>query len=378
MARINARWIFSRVGLILLVIFSVQLFSQLGFMSRKCQREDTKDEMVETFKKLTHDEEARKDQDRKTNANIEEKVEEDIVTTQKIVSDNLEGKLSIVDKASIAQELKTLALDLIETHRDTLTLPVGHRIDQHVKSINKLLRKLHEEEIVKRASSEKSASKKTSRNEVCPDKFFGKNLAYGYPYFRIGFARLNCTNYIPLKKLVTIIISISKELPKPADSYVSILTSVANLFPGISVIFTTTDPLSKLQLDQISKLKIKFQHHRSTNMKQGLLWQQLLGKVHTRYVLIAPDITHFTDDIFLERLVRVVSDNEEVVLSGGSYRNLKGEWSMGCQQSLIKNWTITYKEGYYFSFSDCLVCDFVPGPWLASTEKLRRFGFDER
>ena len=381
MARINARWMFSRVGLVLLVIMCIQLFSQMGFMARKCLPDQPKDEMDITFKKLTNEENIPKEAAEKREVQAKaELIKEIVVQSRPVVSDDLEGKLSNVDKAAIAEDLKRLAVELTETQRDSLTLPVSHRIEQHVRTINNILRKLHEEEFQKKAPQTKGRSvvQKAPKNEVCPEKFMGKNLAYGYPYFRTGFQRINCTNYIPLMKLVTVIIHIRKELPKPADSYVKVLGSVARLFPGILVIFATDAPLSSMQQKSISKLKIVFQHYQSAGIKQGRLWQDLLGKVQTPYVLIAPDITHFTDDILLERLVRIVSDNEEVVLSGGSYRNLNGEWSMSCQQSSIKNWTLSYKAGYYHSFSDCVVCDYVPGPWVASTDKLRRLGFDER
>ena len=389
MARASAQWIGRRIGLVLVVIMFIQLFSQLGLVTRRCQPEEKKDaEMFRIFNKLTSDDEIQKPETKKKLTSDDEiqkpespfqKVEKEaVVKIQKVVDDKLEGKLSIVDKDTIARELKTLALDLVETQRLTLTLPIFNKIDKHVRNINNILQRLHEQEIAKRTSSEKPLFKKTNKNEVCPEKFLGNNLAYGYPYFRTGFVKLNCTNYIPTRELVTIIISIPKEHSKRADSYVGILVNIAKLFPGILVIFATDEPLTNLQLEQISKLRIKFQNYSSANKKQGRLWQQLLEIVQTPYVLIAPDITHFTDDVFLERLVRVVSENDEVVLSGGSYRNLNGEWSMGCLQSSIKNWTLTYIEGYYFSFSDCLVCDFIPGPWLASTNKLKRFGFDER
>ena len=83
----------------------------------------------------------------------------------------------------------------------------------------------------------------------------------------------------------------------------------------------------------------------------------------------------FTRDINLERLIRVLSTHENAIFAGGSYRNLTGHWSHGCLQTQLKNYTLSYKSGYYHSFDECLVCDYLAGPFLAKTSVLREIGF---
>lgn len=36
----------------------------------------------------------------------------------------------------------------------------------------------------------------------------GKNLAYGYPFFRKGFENLNCTDFVPMHKLITLLLDV--------------------------------------------------------------------------------------------------------------------------------------------------------------------------
>ena len=126
----------------------------------------------------------------------------------------------------------------------------------------------------------------------------------------------------------------------------------------------------------MTKLKLNLKHHVSTNLNHGETWSKLLDEVSTPYVLFAPEITHFTDDIDLERLIRVLSDNKEAIIAGGSHRNLKGEWDIGCLQLTFRNWTAYFRGGYYHSFTECVVCDVLSGPFVAKTEQLKQVSFD--
>lgn len=95
-------------------------------------------------------------------------------------------------------------------------------------------------------------------------------------------------------------------------------------------------------------------------------------------VLFAPDITYFTDDVNLERLVRVLSENKDTIIIGGSHKNQRGEWDNSCRQVQFRNWTAYFADGYYHSFNDCLECDVLLGPFMAKTKKLQDLGIDEK
>ena len=100
--------------------------------------------------------------------------------------------------------------------------------------------------------------------------------------------------------------------------------------------------------------------------------------VITPYVLLALDITHFPDDVNLERLVRVLCESRDTIIAGGSHKHQRGEWDKDCLQLKFRNWTAYFQDGYYYSFNDCIVCDVLKGPFLAKTRKLKELGFDEK
>lgn len=50
------------------------------------------------------------------------------------------------------------------------------------------------------------------KREVCPEIFLGKDQRYGYPFFRKGFEGINCTEFLPINQLVTILAILPDEL----------------------------------------------------------------------------------------------------------------------------------------------------------------------
>lgn len=48
------------------------------------------------------------------------------------------------------------------------------------------------------------------------------------------------------------------------------------------------------------------------------------------YVFFVLDIMYFIDDVDFECFVCVFSDNNDVIIVGGSYCNFWGEWDIGC------------------------------------------------
>ena len=285
---------------------------------------------------------------------------------------------------ALVPQLKQLLQKLIETQRSvTHSAGLYRKMDQHIQDVVKMLTMLDEnnnEVGSPQLTDNVSPTKSQRTQEVCPEKYAGKRLNYGYPFFRKGFESVNCTNFTPLNQLITLLISLPEELPKPADSYVEIMKGIAKYHAGVRVILATEKPIDESTNSSISALKISFENFEIAGVWQGTLWKRLVEKVETPYVLIAPDLTHFDFDINLERLVRIVSHNRPRVAAAGagSYRNLTGHWDIGCQQVSFRNWTATYKGGYYHSFSECVLCDFMPGPWVAETKLIREMEFDRR
>jgi hypothetical protein len=228
------------------------------------------------------------------------------------------------------------------------------------------------------STTSKNKDAEIVKGEVCPDKFMGTKLNYGHPFFRKGFDRVPCKDFIPIEQLVTILITMPEELPKPAQSYLEVMQGVATYFPGIRVILATQKEVPAGVKDTISKLNITFENDIIGDAKPGVLWQRLVEKVSTRYVLLASNLTHFDDDINLERMVRVLSYEPMVAFVAGAHRNLTGHWDIGCQQVSYKNMTATYMGGYYRSFNECLVCDFLSGPFMTKTETLKKLKIDTR
>jgi len=281
---------------------------------------------------------------------------------------NTKGSQKLID------DLKRIAVELTEAQRGLISYAVHyHRIGKQIKSLNSVIKSLGGETFQDEKSSPVDRSISAPKKEVCPEKFMGKTLAYGYPYFRKGFQRQNCTEFVPINKLVSIIVIVPDEL-SAADQF-QVFRGIEKYYPNIRVASASKE---KLPIDKLTKLNLNLKNIVTKELTHGQTWSKLLQEVTTPYVLFAPDITHFTDDIDLERLVRVLSDNNDAIIAGGSHRNLRGEWDMGCLQVTFRNWTAFFRGGYYHSFTECVVCDVLSGPFVAKTEGVRKVGLDEK
>lgn len=47
------------------------------------------------------------------------------------------------------------------------------------------------------------------------------------------------------------------------------------------------------------------------------------------------------------------------------------QWSNGCEQSLLRNYSLAYTAGYHKSTEECMMCHHVQGPFVAKTELLK-------
>jgi hypothetical protein len=215
-------------------------------------------------------------------------------------------------------------------------------------------------------------SKSSSAQEVCPEKFLGTTLTYGYPFFRKGFATLNCSQFVPMEELVTVVFDDVYTSTITPPAYQRVLKGIKKYYPKMNVVYIT-----KKKPDDVEKIKsnVKIVEVKD-DTKQGEMWDTALHEVNTKYVMVAQHLTEFDDDINLKRLVRILSEQPDVTFASAAYRTRNGHWDMGCLQSMFQNWTMTLQGGYYMSFWDCVVCEFTPGPWLARTQEVMELQFD--
>ena len=296
---------------------------------------------------------------------------------------------------TIIERLKRLTKDLtyirMSVDRDVAMAKI---IEGHYDNLRKLLREI---ELITSSTTDEEHQRRFDReskksNIVCPEEY--KGSIHGYPFYRKGFETEKCSLTSNMKDLVTLIFD-EVVIPrttgddKPSvngTGYVSrlfsILQSANQLFPGITMHVLLGKNWSQSVAGEIKKntvtlrsnTKISFYYLRDSLYNKGEILQNLIDQVSTDYVLLAPDLANFTEDINLERLVRVLSIHEHLVFAGGSVRNLTGHWTNGCLQSQLRNYTLTYRTGYFHSFSECLVCDYISGPFLAKTSALRQLG----
>ena len=116
---------------------------------------------------------------------------------------------------NLVNDLKSLAFELSETQRSLANSPLHfHRVGKNIKLLRGIIKSLGENlEYADKSvfGSGYSSSNSASKKEVCPEKFMGNDSLYGYPFYRKGFEGVNCTEFVPMNKLVTILITLPEE-----------------------------------------------------------------------------------------------------------------------------------------------------------------------
>ena len=295
------------------------------------------------------------------------------------------------------QRLRRLTKDLtyvrMSVDRD---VAMARIIDGHYDNLRKLLREI---EFITSTNVDEDGRKRLSDDEVkvsqvvCPEVY--KGSIHGYPFYTKGFETEDCLVKREIKDLVTLIFDevvtttatdtenkIFNQTGR-VDKLLAFIDSVYRLYPGIRVYIVLGKSWNQRQLEAITirtsqnnlQTKTSIYSLKNYEFNKGELLQSIINGIKTEYILIAPRLTSFTNDINLERLARILSTRKNTFYAGGSFRNLTGHWSHGCLQMQLKNYTLSYKAGYYHSFSECLACDYIPGPFLAKTSVLRDTGF---
>ena len=277
---------------------------------------------------------------------------------------------------ALASDLRRLAKDLSETQRSLVHFPSQfYKVERNIELLKQLIKSVDGQPLQKdTVSSDSSSETYVKKREVCPEKFMGKDSNYGFPFFyRKGFEGENCTDFVPIDELVTMIMTSPKELSP--EKLRKVFEGIATHYPSVPVIFVSNKTLKfkRLRDEGLNPTFMAFD-----DLTHGETWSKLLKMVATPYALFAPDITYFTDDVNLERLVRVLSENRDTILVGGSQKNQRGEWDNSCRQVQFRNWTAYFEDGYHYSFNDCIRCDVLLGPFVAKTKELQDLGIDEK
>ena len=125
--------------------------------------------------------------------------------------------------------------------------------------------------------------------EICPEKFLGKSLTYGYPFFRKGFATLNCSQHIPVHELVTLVFDDLHTSSLHPPAYRRILQGLAKYHPKLKVVYITRETPGD---EEPLKPNVKVVSVQGVG-KLGAAWSKGLTHVTTKYVLIAPHLVEF-------------------------------------------------------------------------------------
>ena len=207
---------------------------------------------------------------------------------------------------------------------------------------------------------------KGKRLVVCPEKYLGTNV--DYPWFEKGRVLTNCTNAPPFPSVLSVLLNGFDYSDQ--SEIVVVLREIYATYPRLTVHLAVAE---KVVIPDEVKLDVH-QHILGKNPASNDVWNGLVEKATTDYVLVGRRIERFQWYALLERMVRVVSELG-VDAVGGSLRTPDGHWSMGCHQIRLRNYTLTYRDGYHISTKSCVYCDYIPSPFVSRTSTLRTVQF---
>ncbi|XP_060587391.1 uncharacterized protein LOC132742901 isoform X2 [Ruditapes philippinarum] len=202
---------------------------------------------------------------------------------------------------------------------------------------------------------------------ICGESYLGGN--HGYPMYYEGFVTDKCSYGVPISELVTVIKYIAKPsgdgslLADLIDKFIISVKSVMKHFKILIALNTESYPNNTV--NKYRGVKIITSKYKS----EGAALNSLIKDVKTPYVLFARKMNTFTNDSRLERLVREI-ESINVTAVGGAFRESNGHWRKGCFQSVYRNYTLKYMEGYDESYHECLFCDYIQGPFITTTTYL--------
>ena len=262
----------------------------------------------------------------------------------------------------LTSQLQSVALDLSAALQLRWDM---HESRRHTASaLKRILRTIGQMKATKstRISGDPGNLKERGKSallDVCPDAYLGPGK---------GHVASKCTNVRQFESVLSILLN-GFDYGDPRQIIV-LLRDIDAVYPRLTVHLAVREKLiisSDLMITLI-------QHVLTQSTTPGDQWNELARQATTDYVLIGRRIERFQGAGSLERMVGVVSKSSVDVV-GGALRTPDGHWSLGCQQSHLRNYTLTYVLGYYMSTSSCAYCDYVPSPFVCRTSTLRHFNF---
>ncbi|XP_045215787.2 uncharacterized protein LOC123566028 isoform X2 [Mercenaria mercenaria] len=248
----------------------------------------------------------------------------------------------------------------------------GSKTSQYLREAVSIINSILTDIIVDSENVYKRFNKKSSH--ICSETFKGGN--FGFPMYYKGFETDSCDYGVSVSSLVTVIKYI---IVKPndveskgieIDQFLSSLYDTMNNVRTLIAVNAATFPNEKKTKYPLVKII------QSNDKSEGAALNKLIKEVKTPYVFVARNINFITNDSRLERLVREI-ESLNVVAAGGSIRDLNGHWKKGCFQSVYRNYTLKYIEGYDESFHECVFCDYIQGPFVTTTSYLKQNVFQE-
>ena len=176
--------------------------------------------------------------------------------------------------------------------------------------------------------------------QFCPEE----RVIVGGTYFKLKESCRN-SNKKYMAKMVTVVINLLDHHAMNMQTnmiLLKIIEGIKNVYPAMPIIVALPDNML-LNLPNIVFVHYDLYdiEHNSTN--SGSIWNDLIKRVKTPYVLIARNVMEIDQDIQLERLLREIGPLNVSLLGGAVKDSKNGHWTPGCQQMIHKNYGLIFK-----------------------------------
>ena len=205
--------------------------------------------------------------------------------------------------------------------------------------------------------------------DVCP-KVYISDQKISYPTQENNRVLVDCKNARPFPDVLYVLLNGFDYAN--ADAILAVLREIYASYPKLTVHVAVHE---KLTIPNDLTLNV-LQHLLATKAATNDIWNTLVDKATTDFVLVGRRIERFLwhANIELERLVRVVSELG-VDAAGGASRTPDGHWSLGCQQTRLGFYKLTYLAGYYRLSKSCAFCGYLTSPFVSKLSMLRAVKF---
>ena len=268
--------------------------------------------------------------------------------------------LIMAEVAQLTQSAPTMThVQLIESIRHSLgqlrAMWVTHKTTEDVKS------KVNDVIAMTTARVEelrKSRIGQHDRIQLCPEIWLG---------IYKGYKTSNCSMKVSSIPSIMSVLLNFVQYPEPRTSQI-VLDGLMESHPNVPVIVAWPEAQkARFQAGRqgVTLLPVK------AGEKVSNVWNRLVSSATTPYVLVGKDLVYYDNDTYIERLFRVMKNSSAASLIGGAARTPNGHWVIGCEQSSLMNYTLSYRSGYYRSQHECVYCDHITGPFIAKREHLK-------